>query len=612
MARWSRAPHAASPTCGPAVILLVLAACTAPDSPTDTRPPRDSDDTAPPFPSGLLVIDDVAVVDADGRREGRAVLVRDGHVERVTEAGQEWPGDAVVFDGGGHTLIPGLVDSHVHLATPGTFAPVGDKLAVNLRATLAAGVTEVVDLGGPLSLFALRDAITRGDAVGPRIHAAGPFLTAVGSHPCETFPDPTLCTFVDASDAGAAAGTRVAEGADVLKVALADASFTPWGTTPRLDLDALDAIADAGLPVWAHIDEDDDVTDAIDHGVDVLAHPVFAAPMQADSLAAAARAQAVITTISAFANVNRREDLVAPDADIQADWDAADPDDYAPGFAEESARWTAHATANLVSLRDAGARVIPGSDAGYYFVPHGSALLDELDTLVTLGWTPLEALTAATVDARELLGSEGGRVEPGVPADLVLVGGDPSVDLSALRDVRQVWLGGRAWDPGADLLPSPVSGVCLEHADCAEGHGCDAFTHACGDACPVPYASANPCPEESWCMPADGVVTTAQGVCHVEAACDLYDQGCTPEHYGLACLPFDLDTNACWLGGDRQVGDRCTWDSAATACAPGLFCSRIDGRCYELCDPSAADTCSARRCEQQYAEGGEPWFGLCL
>lgn len=594
-------------------LLLQLVLACAPHQATDT--PKDGvADTAAPLPAGLTVLDHVAVVDADGRRDGRAVLILDGSIERVTAAGQAWPADAEVFDGAGLTVVPGLVDSHVHLATAGTTAPVGDMLEVNLRATLASGVTEVVDLGGPVSLFALRDAIARGDAVGPRIHAAGPFLTAVGSHPCETFPDPTLCTFVDATDAGPLAAERAAAGADVLKVALADASFTPWGATPRLDLDALDAIVGAGLPVWAHVDEDADVLDAVDHGVAVLAHPVFAGEMGPDALRAAARAEAVTTTVSAFANVGRLPTLTANDPAIQANWDAvaADPSLLLPGFAEESAAWAAFVRTNLVALRAEGARVLPGSDAGYYFVSHGGGLLDELDALVALGWTPLEALTAATVDARAVLGVEGGRIEAGAPADLVLVVGDPSANLAALRAVSRVYLGGVAWNPDADLVPAPpADGFCLASEDCAAGQACDAFTHACGGACLEPYAATAPCGPEAWCMPEDGLAATASGVCHDETPCDLYAQDCAPAAYGMACIPYDADTAACWYGGPRTEGQACSAAAPATACAPGLTCSTLDGRCYQLCDPEAPDTCTRGRCRTQYADADVPWFGLC-
>jgi imidazolonepropionase-like amidohydrolase len=567
---------------------------------------------SPALPEGLLIFDRVTVVDADGRRPDRAVLVLDGRIYGVEEAGQRWPAEAEVVEGRDRSLVPGLVDSHVHLATPGTLEPVGDMLEVNLRAQLGAGVTEVVDLGGPLSILALRDAIARGEAVGPRIHASGPFLTAVGSHPCETFPDPALCTFVEGAQAGQAATQRAEAGADLLKVALADASFTPWGATPRLDLEALAAVVAVGLPVWAHVDEDEDVIDAVEQGVSVLAHPAFAAPMGEEALAAAARARGLTSTLSAFTNPARLAELEAAHPAIEDSWRGSDPEQIAPGFAEESAEWAAQARANLQTLRAAGARVLPGSDAGYYFVPHGTGLHDELEAMVELGWSPLEALGAATADAREVLGAEGGRVEAGAPADLVLLEGDPSEDIAALRQVEQVWLSGQAWEPEADLLPGRAVGVCLEEADCAEDEACAALTHECAPACPEPYALDSHCGAEAWCAPADGLASSSAGVCLTEPPCDLYAQGCAPDYYNLACLPYDLDTNACWISGPQQVGQTCSWTEAAQACAPGLFCSWLDSRCYELCDPKAPPSCSSGACVQQSGPGGEPWFGVCL
>jgi imidazolonepropionase-like amidohydrolase len=566
-----------------------------------------------------VVLDHVGVVDAYGSRPDRAVLLLDDRIYAESAAGREWPEDATVLDGTGRFVIPGLVDSHVHLAYGGATVWVGDTLDGDLRATLYAGVTEVVDLGGPTSLFDIRDRLL----VPLRIHAAGPFLTAVGSHPCETWPDDGLCTFVTAEDAGSVASARMAEGADVLKVALADASFTPWGATPRLDLDALDAIVGAGAPVYAHVDEDEDVIDGANAGVSVLAHPAFAAEMGDEALAAAATVSAVHSTVAAFRGVVDLVDGVTDPTDpdlaldpaVAANWVyvQAHPEVLLEGWADESRGWTQHVRANLAALRAAGAVVVPGSDAGYYFVPHGAALRGELAELVDAGWTPLEALTAATLTAREVLGVEGGLVQAGEPADLVVLAGDPAEDLGALAAVEAVVLGGRVLSREeiltVDLL-DPGGTACLDAADC-DG-ACDGVAHACVDACAPPYATAGQCDEASWCMPADGVATTEEGACHAEEPCDLYAQDCEPAAYGQACVPYDVDTNACWYGGTRQVGQSCTWESEEDACEPGLFCSWITYRCYELCDPDRADTCSAGRCTRQVAEDGSPWFGLCL
>lgn len=617
--------------------MLLLLACADPapeprpdrDSPGDGDSSGDStgdsnnDSTGDPLdlPAAALVYDDVTVVDVAGVREHVAVVVAEGQVWDVVDAGQAWPDDAEVRTGG--WVVPGLVDAHVHLAYAGTTTRVSAPLAQDLRASLLAGVTQVVDVGGPEALFAVRDAVDAGTLVGPRIFATGPFLTAAGSHPCETAPDPALCTFVDAGDAAQAAADRRAAGADGLKVALCDAAFTPWGATPRLELDALDEIVGEGLPVLAHVDTDEDVVDAVARGVTVLAHPPFADDIGEDALAAAATAAGVASTVSAFAGVvdlvegrlDPWDPALALDDATRADWAAADPDAMLAGWVDESRAWTAHVRANLPALRDAGATVLPGSDAGYWFVPHGMGLHRELAELVDAGWTPTEALVAATSESRVALGLPGGRIAAGEPADLLLLGSDPTLDVAALQDLDAVLVGGVPVDLDAlatmDL--GDPDGACLDDGDCAADEACDGLTYTCVGACPTPYAIEDACGEDAWCSPAEAA-DDADGACHAEADCDLYAQDCEPAWYAQACLPYDADTNACWTGGPRDAGESCSWTVDALACKPGLFCSWVDYTCYTLCDPDAADPgCPPRqRCVQQVSSPGVPWFGLCL
>lgn len=584
--------------------MLLLLGCAA-SPPEGTRLPGD-----------VLVLDHVTVVDADGARTDRAVLVAGAAILDVRDGGGDW-GDAEVRDARGLYVVPGLVDAHVHLAYAGTTVAVGDTLAANLRATLRHGITQVVDVGGPAVLFDVRDR----DVLAPRILATGPFLTAAGSHPCETWPDPGLCRFVDADDAAAAALALADAGADAIKVALADGAFTSWGATPRLDIDALIAIVSVGLPVYAHVDTDTDVIEAVAAGATLLAHPAFADAMGGDALAAAATVRAVHTTVGAFAGVVDLVDGALDPGDpdllldpaVAASWAAvqADPDVLLEGWVEQSRGWTANVRANLPALRTAGATVIPGSDAGYYFVPHGAGLHRELRELVDAGWTPLEALAAATLDARRALDLPGGRIEAGAPADLLLLTEDPVLSVDALAAIDTVMLAGVPWSPDALATVDLWAGdgdLCLDDGDCDPAQRCDGLDHVCAPSCDAPYAASGSCDEASWCMPAEGA-----GICHAEPPCDLYAQDCAPAWYGQACVPYDVDTNGCWYGGARGVGETCAWDSAALACAPGLFCSSVDARCYELCDPDAPDTCPATaRCLRQEAAPGVPWFGLCL
>ncbi len=550
------------------------------------------------------------VVDAAPRHELAQVCV-EGEAIAWVEASEAVPEGAV--DLSGRFLVPGLVESHAHLAHSGATVLVDDTLEFNLRAQLYFGVTTVVDVGGPVALFDLRDRLT---GPSPRVVASGPFLTAVGSHPCESMPNPDLCVF---TEAGAEAETLVAAGADVLKVAVADAAFSPWGATPRLDLGALETIAAQGLPVLAHVDTDQDAIDALAHGAGVLAHPPFAAAIGEEALAAAGTARAVHSTVSAFAGVAELgsvdvEAMVLPEA-VRQNWAyvQAHPEVLVDGWAEASAGWADNARSNLAAMTEAGVTVVPGSDAGYYFVPHGQGLHQELAEMEALGWNGAEILASATLHAREALDLRGGRIEAGEPADLLVLGADPRDGAAAWGEIEVVIVRGVAYARGdlhpetatASILSPADEGACLSHDDCDSG-ACEGLSHACVQSCPEPWSVVNDCGPEAWCMPADGA-SDPQGACHAEDSCDLYAQDCAPAYYGLACIPYDEDTNACWYGGPRLAGETCDTSAAETSCAPGLYCSPVNARCYALCDGD----CEVGSCHPVERSDGSRWFGLC-
>ncbi len=567
--------------------------------------------TSTAWPAGATILDGVRVVDVETVRESAAVILNGETIHAVTEAGGPWPDDATVHDWSGFTVIPGLIDAHVHLFHAGTTWWVGDTLADNLAAQLSWGVVGVADLGSPEEIFTLRDRIASGEIVGPRIWATGPFLTTEGSHPCETTYDRALCRFVDGDAAEQVAALAEADG---LKVALADADFTPWPTT-RLDLtDLAEITAASAQPVQAHIDEEIDALDALDAGVDVLAHPVFAADLDTTPDAP------VHSTQSAFAGTNAlisgellADDLSATPAAVREAWAwlAAHPETFAEGWLEESERWEAHARANTALAIAEGRPVLAGSDAGYWFVPHGLGLHRELAWLVEAGMTPVQALAAATAVPAEILGwSDLGRVAPGMRADLLVVSGRVDEDITAARAIAAIYLGGTRWTSGDDAWTEQGDGgFCLDDRDCAEGR-CDRVDHVCRDACAPAYDRAGSCDVETWCAPADGLDTTTEGVCRPGHGCDLISQDCAPAWYGEACVPADIDTNVCWPSGPRQAGQTCSWSDPELFCEAGAWCSWNDGRCYQLCEVGASSP-DCLRCVQQEVEG-LPWFGLCL
>ena len=623
-------------------MLFTAPGCTPPATPADAHRPRQTDesgetagdDTGGAPPAGLLVRHGGTVVDGAGAR------VMDVWLDGATTwavTSQDPPADATIVDVSGKFITAGLVDAHVHLAHSGATVWTGDPLEQNLRANLYHGVLAVYDLGGPEVLFAVRDAAESGELLAPHVKATGPFLTAVGSHPCESAPNADLCTFVaedadlaeQVESASDAAHARRAAGADAIKVALADADFTAWPTT-RLDLGALADITAGGTTI-AHVDENIDVIDAIGAGVAVLAHPVFAGPMSDTALGMVAGVP-VETTVGAFAAVG---DVLAGTTDLSDpglvlgpgvldNWIyvRAHPEVLADGWALASDDWASDARDNLPLLRDAGAVVLPGSDAGYYFVPHGTGLHRELAALVDAGFTPLEALEAATATASDTLGFPGGRLEPGRAADLLVLNADPTEDVAALDDIDQIVLSGVVYDRedllDMDLGGGPGLGFCTSADDCGGAQACDGLSHVCGPACPSPGAADNDCGADAYCLATDAL-SSEDGVCHPPPGatsagdCDLYTQDCAPSSYAQACVPFDGDTNGCWTSGPRTAGQSCSWDDADLACGVGLYCSLLDFRCYTLCDPSAADTCpGSQRCTEQLSAPGVPWFGVGL
>ena len=559
-----------------------------------------------------MVLDRVTVVDALQVRADAAVVLSGGRIHAVLDAGGPWPTHASVLDLPGRTVVPGFIDAHVHLFHSGALDPVGPTLDDNLAAQLAWGVVGVADLGAPEAVFDLRDEIAAGRRVGPRVWATGPMLTAAGSHPCETEHDPHLCRFVDGDGAAEVAALARADG---LKVALADAAFSPW-PTPRLDLvdlaDITAAAAAAGQPVAVHVDAPADATDAADAGAALLAHPVFSEAV-ADPVALP-----VTSTLSAFdgpgaleSGALLAEDLrFTPDAVVE-DWAGWQRrlDAFLPGWTEESDAWAAAARTNLATRHARGGALLAGSDAGYWLVPHGLSLHRELTALVALGLSPREAIEAATLAPATALGwTDLGEVAAGQAASLVVLSADPLSDIEATRAIEQVWVDGVRVQPDDARAPG-AAGVCASDADCAPGLGCDGLAATCAPACEAAFDPFADCGPSAACLPGDGL-PGGPPVCRAVRPCDPYAQDCEPARYAEACLPLDLDTSACWPAGPGGVGDDCGWDAPEDGCTAGLYCSPVTETCFELCDPDGPDTCSTGACQRQRVDG-EPWFGLC-
>jgi aminopeptidase N len=322
-------------------------------------------------------------------RPNGAIVVRGGKIVAIHPPSDGWrpPAGARIVDLTGRTVLPGLIDAHVHL----TLAGDADS---NARATLLAGFTTVVDLGSVGGAgIRLRDAIARGAVPGPTVIAAGSWIGAkVG-----------VCEFGGATVSGPneARGRARADldaGADVLKVCVtgwpADAvAFPDSIELKREPLEAVMEVArDARRAVFAHAIGSAGALLAATQGVRALAHtPVI------DSAGAAALARSGVRVISTLATLGQL-----------------------PGGAE--------VRRSFQRLRKAGVPIVLGTDAGV--LPHGKNA-EELVALTEAGLSPSEAIRAATVEAADLVGAKDiGEIRVGAAGDLLVVAGNP------LRDIR--------------------------------------------------------------------------------------------------------------------------------------------------------------------------------
>lgn len=385
-------------------------------------------------------------------RDGRIEAVRDGHLDASAFAGV--PATTEVVDLRDRYVLPGLIDSHVHLTSDkaGIEAQLEDvskgvadqafEAAVNARKTLAAGFTTVRNLGdGDGVTLALRDAIAAGKVPGPRIVDAGTSISATSGH-----MDPTLgyrdelhaaldthgnlCDGAD--DCRRAVRRQVARGVDVIKIATTGGvnSRIGAGLGQQMFEDEARAIVDTAhlykKKVAVHAHGADGIALALRAGADSIEHGTL---LDRDSIAAFRKSGAwYVPTLS---TVNGYKERLA-----------RNPEAYT-GEVRRKIEWRIGITGKaLEAAVPAGVKIAFGTDAGVSL--HGRNA-DEFELMVAHGMTPAAAIQAATVNAAELLGlaDQVGSLEPGKSADLIAVSGDPLGDVTVLKQVEFVMKDGR-------------------------------------------------------------------------------------------------------------------------------------------------------------------------
>ena len=376
------------------------------------------------------------------------VHVDNGRIQAIYENQAPAGLDAEVIDCRGDTLMPGLIESHGHL----TFGDTASLEALgeippeehtilsmkNARTMLDQGFTSVNSAAAakPRLDVVLRNAIEAGDCVGPRMLAASPELTVTGglgdvrlSHlHRETFA--IVCDGPD--EFRRVAREMVREGVDTLKINPSGDEFVPVARAHQTVMNEaeIDAVCEVARSrdkrVAAHCRSADSVKLCVKHGVEIIYHATLCDDEALAALEAARDRVFIAPTIGiTLATLYEASPWgitteVAEGMGMKAELDRAIP--------------------NMKSLKKAGVRILPGGDYGFAWNPIGTNARDLEHFVTHLGFTPMEAIESATRLGGEIMmrGHEIGLIKKGYIADLLLVEGDPLIDVSVLQDAARL------------------------------------------------------------------------------------------------------------------------------------------------------------------------------
>ena len=386
--------------------------------------------------------------------EGGAVLVEDGRIVAIGRQADIITSAIERVEYGDATILPGLVDAHTHLISPGD-GTAGDDMAAeddlilllraaqNLRTILQSGVTTVRDNGAKNQVaFSFREGLRRGLIVGPRVSICGRPITMTGGH---------MWYFGSEADGedGVRAEVRklMKEGADYIKIVASGGSTrTSNWKRPSYTVAELKAITDEahqqGKLTAAHCTCTASIENCLDATVDMIIHCVFTEPdgsyrRRQDLVERLAKAPVWVnptlhilrTAIRHFTDLKEQRGSLSTQQDWLLEWTKG----------ELEARLGA-----VGRMIKAGVKIVAGSDSPWnVYAPGGFAY--EVEMMAQAGMSNRDAIVSGTSAAAESigLGDVAGRLAPGRDADILVVAGDPTKDLRQLRQILDLYQGGR-------------------------------------------------------------------------------------------------------------------------------------------------------------------------
>lgn len=363
------------------------------------------------------------------------------------------PSDARVIDARGKTILPGLIDLHVHLMILGhgeytEWFPIFDTrmqevMEISAKQLLMAGVTTGVDMGAPLEILEIRDRIEDGSIPGPRLLVSGPWITR---SPYRGLPDHFQYNVESPDEAAARARELIAAGVDVIKT---------WSGVTEADVRAVAEVAQVNdVPIHSHVYSPGSIRAAMNGGASVLQHAGSAGNTPYDDALVTEIAQRGIPVVQTMAHriwiypatiafptrlqdPRLEEDL--PD-DLYRDLLTSFQDFHRLSYFHTTPRQIRNSQISARQFIEADAVNAMGTDSGTPLNFHTEAAAWEILALVESGMTPLQAISASTMVGARVIGRRNdlGTIEPGKLADIIVVDGNPLRDINVLRHVVHV------------------------------------------------------------------------------------------------------------------------------------------------------------------------------
>ena len=435
----------------------------------------------PPSVRANLAIKGATLIDGTGTAPtvGTTILISDDQIVGVVADDlADIPESAVVIDGAGKYVIPGLADTHFHFGLGAPLPRHPDDNEKVLARELYYGVTSILQIGATdgstESIRDLRERRSAGIFQSPHIYGTGGHLTLHGTHPIYTIFPPAVRAAADSlaaataiddpvdlyslgigisfvrSDESArkAVQERAFGGMDVIKITV-ESGPTPFGDDhPQMSVNMIRVIVDEaskyGLRVFAHVTSRDELEAVLEGGAAGVVHAPQSVPLPDIDLAKqmAAVGFTMAPTLSLFEGPEHLDDpfllATVTDEEIAAL--------RRPEFVERiEGRWTCCAPfddllANVGMLHNQGVNMVVGTDTGNPYVFAGYSVHGELELLVRAGLTPMEAIESATRKAAEMMGADDeiGTIEPGKRADLLILGANPLADIRNTRSLEVV------------------------------------------------------------------------------------------------------------------------------------------------------------------------------